>query len=141
MKALVYNGPGSKAWEEVPHPSLREDTDAIVGIHVTTICGSDLHILKGDTPEVTGGRILGHEAVGTIEEVGTGVKTVSAGDRVLVLCISACGACRFCRGRALRPMPRWGWLDPRPHDRRHPSRIRSCALCRHLYVPPARWCQ
>jgi alcohol dehydrogenase len=111
MKALVYNGPGSKAWEEVPHPSLREDTDAIVRIDVTTICGSDLHILKGDTPEVTGGRILGHEAVGTIEEVGTGVKTVSAGDRVLVSCISACGACRFCReGRYGQCLGGGGWI-------------------------------
>ena len=111
MKALVYNGPGSKAWEEVPHPSLREDTDAIVRIDVTTICGSDLHILKGDTPEVTVGRILGHEAVGTVEEVGTGVKTVSAGDRVLVSCISACGACRFCReGRYGQCLGGGGWI-------------------------------
>jgi alcohol dehydrogenase len=111
MKALVYNGPGSKAWKEVPHPSLREDTDAIVRIDVTTICGSDLHILKGDTPEVTVGRILGHEAVGTIEEVGTGVKTLSAGDRVLVSCISACGACRFCReGRYGQCLGGGGWI-------------------------------
>lgn len=111
MKALVYKGPGSKAWEEVPHPSLREDTDAIVRIDVTTICGSDLHILKGDTPEVTVGRILGHEAVGTIEEVGTGVKTLSAGDRVLVSCISACGACRFCReGHYGQCLGGGGWI-------------------------------
>jgi alcohol dehydrogenase len=111
MKALVYNGPGSKAWEEVPHPVLHEDTDAIVRVDVTTICGSDLHILKGDTPEVTVGRVLGHEAVGTIEEVGTGVKTLSAGDRVLVSCISACGACRFCReGRYGQCLGGGGWI-------------------------------
>ena len=121
MKALVYKGPGSKAWEEVPHPSLREDTDAMVGIDVTTICGSDLHILKGDTPEVTVGRILGHEAVGTIEEVGTGVKTLSAGDRVLRVVHLGLRSLSILPGRALRPMPRRGWLDPRPHDRRHPS--------------------
>jgi alcohol dehydrogenase len=111
MKALVYKGPGSKSWEEVPRPSVRDDTDAIVRVDVTTICGSDLHILKGDTPEVTEGRILGHEAVGTVEEVGSGVKTLSVGDRVLVSCISACGACRFCReGRYGQCLGGGGWI-------------------------------
>jgi alcohol dehydrogenase len=111
MKALVYKGPGSKSWEDVPRPSLRDDTDAIVRVDVTTICGSDLHILKGDTPEVTEGRILGHEAVGTVEEVGSGVKTLSVGDRVLVSCISACGACRFCReGRYGQCLGGGGWI-------------------------------
>jgi len=97
MYALVYHGPGQKAWEEVPTPVLIDDTDAIVRVEATTICGSDLHILKGDVPEVTDGRILGHEAVGTVEQVGSSVKTVHVGDRVLVSCITACGACRFCR--------------------------------------------
>ena len=97
MHALVYHGPDSKAWEEVPKPTLIDDTDAIVRVDATTICGSDLHILKGDVPEVTDGRILGHEAVGTVEAVGAGVKNVKVGDRVLVSCITACGACRFCR--------------------------------------------
>jgi alcohol dehydrogenase len=97
MKALVYHGPGRKAWEEAPNPSIASDTDAIIRVDTVTICGTDLHILKGDVPEVTDGRILGHEAVGTVEEVGTGVKNVRPGDRVLVSCISACGACRFCR--------------------------------------------
>jgi alcohol dehydrogenase len=111
MKALVYNGPGSKSWEDVPRPSVRDDTDAIVRVDVTTICGSDLHILKGDTPEVTKGRILGHEAVGTVEEIGSGVKTLSVGDRVLVSCISACGACRFCReGRYGQCLGGGGWI-------------------------------
>jgi alcohol dehydrogenase len=111
MKALVYHGPGSKAWEEVPRPTLQADTDIIVGVDTTTICGSDLHILKGDTPEVTSGRILGHEAVGTVSSVGTGVKTVSVGDRVLVSCISACGACRFCRdGRYGQCQGGGGWI-------------------------------
>jgi alcohol dehydrogenase len=91
MKALVYHGPGEKNWEDVPDPKPEADTDAIVRVDTTTICGTDLHILKGDTPEVTAGRILGHEAV------GSGVKSLSVGDRVLVSCISACGACRFCR--------------------------------------------
>jgi alcohol dehydrogenase len=97
MRAIVYHGPGNKRWEEVPDPTIVDDTDAIVRVEAVTICGTDLHILKGDVPAVTEGRILGHEAVGTIEEVGSGVKTVHAGDRVLVSCITACGRCRFCR--------------------------------------------
>src|SRR5258708_31780649 len=97
MKALVYHGPRSKSWEEVPDPEIRDDSDAIIQVDTVTICGTDLHILKGDVPEVTDGRILGHEAVGTVETVGAGVKNVKAGDRVLISCITACGACRFCR--------------------------------------------
>src|SRR4249920_1665129 len=97
MRALVYHGPGLKAWEDVPKPEIAADTDAIVRVDAVTICGSDLHILKGDVPAVTDGRILGHEAVGTVEAVGNGVKTLKAGDRVLVSCITACGTCRFCR--------------------------------------------
>ncbi len=97
MKALVYHGPQAKAWEDVPRPELLADTDAIVRVDTTTICGTDLHILKGDLPAMTDGRIIGHEAVGTVEEVGTGVKNVHVGDHVLVSCVSACGACRFCR--------------------------------------------
>ena len=97
MKALVYHGPGAKAWEEVPDPRIVDDTDAIVRVDVVTICGTDLHILKGDVPEVSEGRILGHEAVGTVEAVGAGVKNVKTGDRVLVSCITSCGRCRFCR--------------------------------------------
>ncbi|MDQ1491110.1 MAG: alcohol dehydrogenase, partial [Actinomycetota bacterium] len=99
MKALVYHGPGVKAWEDVPAPKILSDTDAIVRVDAVTICGSDLHILKGDVPAVTDGRILGHEAVGTVENVGAGVKTVKIGDRVLVSCITSCGTCRFCRER------------------------------------------
>ncbi len=97
MKALVYHGPGNKAWEEVARPTLIADTDAIVAVDTTTICGTDLHILKGDLPAMVDGRIIGHEAVGTVAEVGAGVKNVKVGDRVLVSCVSACGACRFCR--------------------------------------------
>jgi alcohol dehydrogenase len=111
MKALVYHGPGKKAWEEVDNPTVRDDTDAIVRVDATTICGTDLHILKGDLPAVTDGRILGHEAVGTVEEVGTGVKTVRVGDRVLVSCVTACGACRFCRdGRYGQCLGGGGWI-------------------------------
>ncbi len=97
MGALVFHGRDAKAWEQVPKPVLIDDTDAIIRVDATTICGSDLHILKGDVPEVTDGRILGHEAVGTVESVGSSVKNVRPGDRVLVSCITACGACRFCR--------------------------------------------
>jgi alcohol dehydrogenase len=97
MKALVYDGPGQRAWREVPDPVITQPTDAIVRVDAVTICGTDLHILKGDVPTVTPGRILGHEAVGTIEHVGTGVTTVRPGDRVLVSCITACGRCRYCR--------------------------------------------
>ena len=111
MRALVYHGPGQKAWEEVPKPDIVADTDAIVRVDAVTICGTDLHILKGDVPAVTDGRILGHEAVGTVESVGQGVKTVRAGDRVLVSCISACGACRFCReGHAGQCLGGGGWI-------------------------------
>jgi len=97
MKALVYQGPGRKSWEDVPDATVREDTDAVVRVDTVTICGTDLHILKGDTPEVTEGRVLGHEAVGTVVSVGSGVKTLKEGDRVLVSCVSACGHCRYCR--------------------------------------------
>ncbi len=111
MRALVYHGPGVKAWEDVPKPEVTADTDAIVRVDATTICGTDLHILKGDVPAVTDGRILGHEAVGTVETVGSGVKTVKAGDRVLVSCISACGTCRYCReGHAGQCLGGGGWI-------------------------------
>ena len=97
MRAVVYHGPGKKNWEEVPKPTVVDDGDAIIRVDAVTICGTDLHILKGDVPAVTDGRVLGHEAVGTVEEVGPGVKTLRTGDRVLVSCITACGRCRFCR--------------------------------------------
>ncbi len=96
MKALVYHGPGKKAWEEVPDPVIVDPTDVIVRIDTTTICGTDLHILKGDVPAVTEGRILGHEGVGTVSEVGSAVSTVKVGDRVIISCISACGSCSYC---------------------------------------------
>ena len=82
MRALVYHGPGQKAWEEVADPEILDDGDIIVRVDATTICGTDLHILKGDVPAVHKGRILGHEAVGTIEEVGDGVRRICPGDRV-----------------------------------------------------------
>jgi alcohol dehydrogenase len=111
MRAVVYHGPGRKAWEDVPDPEIIGDSDAIVRVDTVTICGTDLHILKGDVPAVRKGRILGHEAVGTIIEVGDGVQTLTEGDRVLVSCISACGACRFCReGRYGQCLGTGGWI-------------------------------
>src|SRR5215467_14479045 len=86
MRAMVYHGPGAKSWDEVPEPKLQENTDAIVRVDAVTICGTDLHILKGDVPTVTDGRILGHEAVGTVVAAGRGVKTIKVGDKVLVSC-------------------------------------------------------
>ena len=97
MKALVYHGPGERSWDTVPDPVLNAPTDAIVRIDTSTICGTDLHILKGDVPEVTPGTILGHEAVGTVVTVGDAVTTLAEGDRVLVSCITSCGRCRFCK--------------------------------------------
>jgi alcohol dehydrogenase len=97
MKALVYHGPGERGWDSVADPTIIDPTDAIVRIDTSTICGSDLHILKGDVPETLPGTVLGHEAVGTVVEVGSAVNTVAAGDRVLLSCVSACGRCRYCK--------------------------------------------
>src|SRR5687768_7360532 len=99
MKALVYHGPGNRSYEEKPMPNITESTDAIVRITKTTICGTDLHILKGDVPAVTDGRILGHEGVGTVTQVGSAVNNLAVGDRVIVSCVSACGACQYCHSR------------------------------------------
>ncbi|WP_412538496.1 zinc-dependent alcohol dehydrogenase family protein [Longispora sp. K20-0274] len=97
MRAMVYNGPGQRAWTDVPDPTILDPRDVIIQVDAVTICGTDLHILGGDVPEVTPGRILGHEAVGTVVAAGTGVSTLRQGDRILASCISACGACHYCR--------------------------------------------
>ncbi|MGA2007863.1 MAG: zinc-dependent alcohol dehydrogenase family protein [Solirubrobacteraceae bacterium] len=97
MKALVYHGPGQRGWDTVDDPKIIDPTDAIVRIDTSTICGSDLHILKGDVPETPPGTILGHEAVGTVLEIGAGVGGVAPGDRVLLSCVSSCGRCRYCK--------------------------------------------
>jgi alcohol dehydrogenase len=110
MKTLVYLGPGKKALEERPKPQIAAPTDAIVKITKTTICGTDLHILKGDVPTCHAGRILGHEGVGIIETVGTAVTVFKQGDRVLISCISACGKCEFCRKQMYSHCRTGGWI-------------------------------
>ena len=111
MKALVYHGPGQRGWDTVDDPTILDPTDAIVRIDASTICGADLHILKGDVPETTPGIVLGHEAVGTVQEVGAGVTTVAPGDRVLMSCVSSCGRCRFCKeGRYGQCLGGGGWI-------------------------------
>ena len=97
MKALVYHGPGQKKWEEVPNPTIIDATDVIVQVDTTTICGTDLHILKGDVPTVDVGRILGHEGVGTVTEIGASVSRIAVGDRVIISCITSCGSCSYCQ--------------------------------------------
>jgi alcohol dehydrogenase len=111
MKALVYHGPGQRGWDTVPDPTILDPTDAIVRIDTSTICGTDLHILKGDVPETTPGTVLGHEAVGTVEAIGAGVGNVKPGDHVLMSCVSSCGRCRFCKeGRYGQCLGCGGWI-------------------------------
>ncbi|HEY1863504.1 MAG TPA: zinc-dependent alcohol dehydrogenase family protein [Roseiarcus sp.] len=110
MKALVYHGPGKKALEDRPIPKIRDAGDAIVKITHTTICGTDLHILKGDVPTCEPGRILGHEGVGVVHEAGSAVTAFKAGDRVLVSCISSCGKCEYCRRGMYSHCTTGGWI-------------------------------
>jgi alcohol dehydrogenase len=111
MKALVYHGPGERGWDTVEDPTIIDPTDAVVRIDTSTICGSDLHILKGDVPETVPGTVLGHEAVGTVLEVGASVSTVAPGDRVLLSCVSSCGRCRYCKeGRYGQCLGGGGWI-------------------------------
>jgi alcohol dehydrogenase len=110
MKALVYHGPGKKAWEEKPKPVIKEATDAVVKILKTTICGTDLHIMKGDLPAVTDGRIIGHEGVGIIEEVGVAVTNFKKGDHVIISCITSCGKCEYCKKGMYSHCEKGGWI-------------------------------
>jgi alcohol dehydrogenase len=111
MKALVYHGPGQRSWDTVDDPTIIDPTDIVVRIDSSTICGTDLHILKGDVPETTPGTVLGHEAVGTVQEIGANVSTVAVGDRVLMSCVSSCGRCRFCKeGRYGQCLGGGGWI-------------------------------
>src|ERR1700730_8007507 len=137
MKALVYRGPGQKALEEKPMPVIAAATDAIVRITRTTICGTDLHILKGDVPDVTTGTILGHEGVGVVEHVGGAVSTFKPGDAVLISCITSCGKCGVSRKGHVPPV-RAGWGYPRPSYRWYESRVRADSACGHEPVSDTR---
>ena len=110
MSALVYQGPGKRAWEQKPKPTIQAATDAIVKMVKTTICGTDLHILKGDVPEVRPGTVLGHEGVGVIESIGNGVTNFKPGDRVLISCITADGRCDYCRRAMYSHCENGGWI-------------------------------
>jgi alcohol dehydrogenase len=110
MKSLVYHGPGQKAWEDKPYPSIKEPGDAIVRITTSTICGTDLHIMKGDVPTVTDGRILGHEGIGVVEQVGSGVTEFHVGDKVIISCVTACTKCDFCRKGMYSHCRTGGWI-------------------------------
>ncbi len=110
MKALVYHGPNNKSWEEKKKPAIQHPSDAIVRITKTTICGTDLHILKGDVPEVVDGRTLGHEGVGVIEETGGFVTRFKKGDHVLISCITSCGLCDYCRKGMYSHCENGGWI-------------------------------
>jgi alcohol dehydrogenase len=110
MKALVYHGPGKRSWEEKPKPVIQKPTDAVVRVDATTLCGTDLHIMKGDVPAVTDGRILGHEGVGVVEEVGAAVSNFKKGDRVLISCITSCGRCDACKKGMYSHCTDGGWI-------------------------------
>ncbi|BEL05972.1 zinc-dependent alcohol dehydrogenase family protein [Actinoplanes sichuanensis] len=111
MKGLVYGGAGQRRWTGIPDAHVRDPRDAVIRVDAVTICGTDLHILAGDVPAVTPGRVLGHEAVGTVVEVGPALTGLAVGDRVLASCISACGSCRFCReGSYGQCLSGGGWI-------------------------------
>ncbi len=138
MKALVYHGPGKRAWEERPKPVVKEPTDAIVKLARTTICGTDLHILKGDVPTVTDGRILGHEGVGIIDEAGPAVTSFKKGDRVLISCISSCGKCDACKkGMYSHCENGGGWILGNTIDGTQAEYVRIPFADTSLYPVPA----
>jgi len=137
MKALVYHGPGKKAWEDKPRPVIVEADDAVVRITTTTICGTDLHILKGDLSVVTDGRILGHEGVGVVEEIGAGVTNFRVGDKVLISCITSCGKCEACRKSEYSHCANGGWILGFKIDGTQAEYVRIPHADNSLYaVPP-----
>jgi alcohol dehydrogenase len=137
MKALVYHGPGKKALENRPMPHIGHPTDAIVKITKTTICGTDLHILKGDVASCEPGRILGHEGVGVIEEIGPGVTGFSKGDPVLISCISSCGKCENCRRGMYSHCDTGGWILGNKIDGTQAEYVRIPHADTSLYKIPA----
>lgn len=137
MKALVYGGPGRRTWQAMPRPVVRDPGDAVVRITTATICGTDLHIMKGDVPSVTPGRILGHEGVGVIEAVGPLVSAFRPGDRVLISCISACGTCEPCRKGMYSHCRTGGWILGNTIDGTHAEYVRTPHANTSLYPLPA----
>jgi alcohol dehydrogenase len=137
MKALVYSGPGKRAWQSAPMPVIREAGDAIVRITTSTICGTDLHIMKGDVPSVTPGRILGHEGIGVIESVGAQVSAFKPGDRVLISCVSACGICDSCRKGMYSHCKTGGWILGNTIDGTQAEYVRTPHADTSLYHLPA----
>ena len=136
MKALVYRGPGFKALEEHPKPVIQASDDAIVKLVKTTICGTDLHILKGDVPTCAPGRILGHEGIGVIESAGTGVTMFKPGDRVLISCITSCGKCEYCRRGMYSHCVTGGWILGNTIDGTHAEYVRIPHADTSLYRIP-----
>jgi alcohol dehydrogenase len=137
MKALVYHGPGNKSWDDVPDPTIQQDTDAIIRVDAVTICGTDLHILKGDVPTVTPGRILGHEGLGVVESVGSSVVRFRVGDRVLISCVSACGTCDLCRRGIYSHCRTGGWILGNTIDGTQAEYVRTPHADTSLYHVPA----
>src|ERR1700722_9520974 len=137
MKALVYHGAGKKAWEQTAKPVLQEPTDGVVKILKTTICGTDLHIMKGDLPEVKDGRILGHEGVGIIEEVGTAVSNFKKGDHVIISCVTSCGKCDFCKKGMYSHCEKGGWILGYMIDGTQAEYVRIPYADNSLYAIPA----
>jgi alcohol dehydrogenase len=137
MKALVYEGPGKRSWTDKPIPVLRDPGDAIVRITTTTICGTDLHIMKGDVPSVTPGRILGHEGIGIVGSVGAAVTAFRPGDRVLISCISACGTCDLCRRGMYSHCRTGGWILGNTIDGTQAEYVRIPHADTSLYHAPA----
>jgi len=137
MKALVYHGPNKRGWEEAKKPSVKAPTDALVRVLKTTICGTDLHIMKGDVRTVTEGRILGHEGVGVVEEVGASVSRFRKGDHVVISCITACGSCSFCRRGMYSHCEDGGWILGNLIDGTQAEYVRIPHADNSLYaVPP-----
>ncbi len=136
MKALVYRGPGKRAWEERPTPKVKRPTDAVIKILHTTICGTDLHILNGDVPEVEDGRILGHEGVGIVDSVGDSVTTFVPGDQVIISCITSCGKCRNCRRSMYSHCLDGGWLLGHTIDGTQAEYVRIPHADNSLYAVP-----
>ena len=137
MKALVYHGPGKKAWEEKTKPIIKEQTDAVVKILKTTICGTDLHIMKGDVTTVTDGRIIGHEGVGIIDEAGSSVNNFRKGDHVLISCITSCGKCEFCKKGMYSHCESGGWILGNKIDGTQAEYVRIPYADNSLYPIPA----